>query len=110
MSLLPVSMEPAVPSVFAGADIAATARLNWLGGCPRPRFEDDVWSFVGWADAPVQMKMTEKKVLFDRITHQPWRGRLLHRVAVVGIDGPSLLHNHQNQAETLRSGVNARVS
>ncbi|MER6144677.1 ATP-binding protein [Streptomyces sparsogenes] len=37
--------------------------------------------------------------------------RLLYRAAVVGIDGPSYrLRNHQNQAETLRSGVNARVS
>ncbi|MFI7241672.1 hypothetical protein [Streptomyces qinglanensis] len=32
-----------------------------------------MWSFVGWADAPVQMKVTEKHVLFDRITHRPWR-------------------------------------
>jgi hypothetical protein len=44
--------------VFAGADIAATARLAWLGGCPQPRFEDDVWSFVGWADAPVHPLLT----------------------------------------------------
>ncbi|SER62790.1 hypothetical protein SAMN05421870_10355 [Streptomyces qinglanensis] len=34
MSLLPVSAEPAFLSVFAGADIAATARLNWLSGRP----------------------------------------------------------------------------
>ncbi|GHA73850.1 MULTISPECIES: hypothetical protein [Streptomyces] len=73
MSLLPVSAEPALGSVFAGADIAATTRLTWLRDCPRPRFEDDVWSFVGWADAPVQMKVTEKNVLFNRITHRPWR-------------------------------------
>ncbi|MFF3910571.1 IS21-like element helper ATPase IstB [Streptomyces sp. NPDC001848] len=37
--------------------------------------------------------------------------RLLHRAAVAGIDGPSYrLRGHQNQAETLRAGVNARVS
>ncbi|GAU71414.1 putative transposase [Streptomyces sp. NBRC 110611] len=37
--------------------------------------------------------------------------RLLHRAAVVGIDGPSYrLRGHQNQAEVLRQGVNARVS
>ncbi|WP_331728671.1 IS21-like element helper ATPase IstB [Streptomyces sp. NBC_01176] len=37
--------------------------------------------------------------------------RLLHRAAVAGIDGPSYrLRGHQNQAETLRKGVNARVS
>ncbi|MET9325095.1 hypothetical protein ABZX75_33955 [Streptomyces sp. NPDC003038] len=59
--------------MFVGADVAATARLAWLDGCPRPRFEDDVWSFIGWADAPVQMKVTEKHLLFDRITHWPWR-------------------------------------
>jgi DNA-binding IclR family transcriptional regulator len=37
--------------------------------------------------------------------------RLLHRAAVVGIDGPSYrLRHHQSRAETLRQGVNARVS
>jgi DNA replication protein DnaC len=37
--------------------------------------------------------------------------RLLHRAAVVGIDGPSCrLRGHQRQAEFLRKGVNARVS
>ncbi|MEU0430018.1 ATP-binding protein [Streptomyces canus] len=37
--------------------------------------------------------------------------RLLHRATVVGIDGPSCrLRHHQNHAETLRQGVNARVS
>jgi DNA replication protein DnaC len=37
--------------------------------------------------------------------------RLLHRAAVVGIDGPSYrLRSHQNQAENLRIGVNARVA
>ncbi|MFD3480536.1 hypothetical protein [Streptomyces sp. NPDC058695] len=35
----------------------------------------------------------------------------LHRAAVAGIDGPSYrLRGHQNQAESLRKGVNARVS
>ncbi|MFE5767662.1 hypothetical protein ACFQ7O_04805 [Streptomyces sp. NPDC056485] len=49
MSLLPLPdlAGPAGPSVFAGADVAATAGLAWLDGCPRPRFEDDVWSFDG---------------------------------------------------------------
>jgi len=37
--------------------------------------------------------------------------RLLHRATVVGIDGPSYrLRHHQSHAETLRQGVNARVS
>ncbi|MDV9171030.1 IS21-like element helper ATPase IstB [Streptomyces sp. W16] len=37
--------------------------------------------------------------------------RLLHRATVVGIDGPSYrLRGHQNHADTLRQGVNARVS
>ncbi|MFE3654246.1 ATP-binding protein [Streptomyces sp. NPDC059152] len=37
--------------------------------------------------------------------------RLLHRAAVVGIDGPSYrLRGHQHQADVLRKGVNARVS
>ncbi|MFE4967606.1 ATP-binding protein [Streptomyces sp. NPDC056660] len=37
--------------------------------------------------------------------------RLLHRAAVAGIDGPSYrLRCHRNQAETIRAGVNARVS
>jgi DNA replication protein DnaC len=37
--------------------------------------------------------------------------RLLHRAAVVGIDGPSYrLRSHQHQAENLRIGVNARVA
>lgn len=37
--------------------------------------------------------------------------RLLHRAAVVGIDGPSYrLRSHQGQAETLRKGVAARVA
>ncbi|MFD8339727.1 IS21-like element helper ATPase IstB [Streptomyces solisilvae] len=37
--------------------------------------------------------------------------RLLHRAAVAGIDGPSYrLRGHQNQAEAIRAGVNARVS
>jgi hypothetical protein len=37
--------------------------------------------------------------------------RLLHRAAVAGIDGPSYrLRNHQTQADTIRHGVNARVS
>lgn len=37
--------------------------------------------------------------------------RLLHRAAVVGIEGPSYrLRSHQSQAELLRSGVNARVA
>lgn len=39
MSLLPDFAEPAGQSVFAGADIAATARLAWRDGYPRPRFE-----------------------------------------------------------------------
>ncbi|MFG2998539.1 hypothetical protein [Streptomyces sp. NPDC048340] len=75
MSLLPLPelAGPAGRSVFAGADVAATARLAWLDGCRRPRFEDDVWSFDGWADAPVQMRAPEKTLLFDRITHRPWR-------------------------------------
>ncbi|MFF7146111.1 hypothetical protein ACFZB5_33795 [Streptomyces nodosus] len=60
-------------SVFAGADIAATARLSWLDGHPRPRFEDDVWSLAGWADAPVQMSSAEKTWPFDRILHSGWR-------------------------------------
>jgi DNA replication protein DnaC len=37
--------------------------------------------------------------------------RLLHRAAVAGIDGPSYrLRGHQNQADAMRKGVNARVS
>ncbi|MFE7487320.1 IS21-like element helper ATPase IstB [Kitasatospora sp. NPDC057541] len=37
--------------------------------------------------------------------------RLLHRAAVVGIDGPShRMRSHQNHADILRQGVNARVS
>jgi hypothetical protein len=37
--------------------------------------------------------------------------RLLHRAAVAGIDGPSYwLRSHQTTADTLRAGVNARVS
>lgn len=37
--------------------------------------------------------------------------RLLHRAAVVGIEGPSYrLRSHQSHAELLRSGVNARVA
>lgn len=37
--------------------------------------------------------------------------RLLHRAAVVGIDGPSYrLRSHQGRAETLRKGVAARVA
>jgi DNA replication protein DnaC len=37
--------------------------------------------------------------------------RLLHRAAVVGIDGPSYrLRAHQGHAETMRQGVNARAS
>jgi len=37
--------------------------------------------------------------------------RLLHRAAVVGIDGPSYrLRNHQKHIAALREGVNARVS
>lgn len=37
--------------------------------------------------------------------------RLLHRAAVVGIDGPSYrLRNHQKHITALREGVNARVS
>jgi DNA replication protein DnaC len=37
--------------------------------------------------------------------------RLLHHGVVVGIDGPSYrLRGHQNQAEAIRAGVNARVS
>ncbi|WP_247720437.1 IS21-like element helper ATPase IstB [Streptomyces sennicomposti] len=37
--------------------------------------------------------------------------RLLHRAAVAGIDGPSYrLRGHQNQADALCKGVNARVS
>jgi DNA replication protein DnaC len=37
--------------------------------------------------------------------------RLLHRAAVVGIDGPSYrLHAHQAHAHTLRNGVNAHAS
>jgi DNA replication protein DnaC len=37
--------------------------------------------------------------------------RLLHRAAVVGIDGPSYrLRHHQKTADTLRKAVNARVS
>ncbi|WP_323185662.1 ATP-binding protein [Kitasatospora sp. NBC_01287] len=37
--------------------------------------------------------------------------RLLHKAAVVGIDGPSYrMRSHQSHAETLRKGVNSRVS
>ncbi|WP_345942180.1 ATP-binding protein [Streptomyces sp. SID2888] len=37
--------------------------------------------------------------------------RLLHRAAVAGIDGPSYrLRGHQSQAETIRAGVNARMT
>ena len=35
-----------------GADVAATADLVRRDGFGRPRFEDDVWSREGWADAP----------------------------------------------------------
>ncbi|MFF3820616.1 hypothetical protein ACFYYD_29210 [Streptomyces bluensis] len=73
MSLLPAPAEPAGRSVFAGADIAATACLAWRDGYPRPRFENDVWSFVGWADAPVQMRLAEKNWPFDRVTNPRWR-------------------------------------
>ncbi|MFE9868355.1 ATP-binding protein [Streptomyces sp. NPDC005506] len=37
--------------------------------------------------------------------------RLLHQAAVAGIDGSShRLRGHQNQADAMRKGVNARVS
>jgi len=37
--------------------------------------------------------------------------RLLHRAAVVGIDGPSYrLRSHQSHAQTLRKGVAARAA
>ncbi|MET9617162.1 ATP-binding protein [Kitasatospora indigofera] len=37
--------------------------------------------------------------------------RLLHKAAVVGIDGPSYrMRSHQSHAETLRKGANSRVS
>ncbi|MEK8141732.1 hypothetical protein NKH18_01170 [Streptomyces sp. M10(2022)] len=58
-------------SLFAGADIASTAGLSWKNGAVRPRFEDEVWSFEGWADAPVQMKVTEKTWNFRRMIHDP---------------------------------------
>ncbi|MBO1417768.1 hypothetical protein [Streptomyces sp. FH025] len=73
MSLLLEPAEHRSRSVFAGADIAATARLTWLARSHRPKFEDDVWSFDGWADASVQMTPAEKTWEFDRIAHWPWR-------------------------------------
>ncbi|MEU4147110.1 hypothetical protein [Streptomyces parvulus] len=73
MTTAAVTSERPSRSVFAGADIAATALLAWRKGYPRPRFEDEVWSFTGWADAPVQMSLAEKTWRFDRIRRPAWR-------------------------------------
>lgn len=42
-------------------------------GAIRPRFEDEVWSLKGWADAPVQMKSPEGNWNFGRVHHPAWR-------------------------------------
>ncbi|MFD9192860.1 hypothetical protein ACFWCA_32180 [Streptomyces phaeochromogenes] len=73
MTIAAVHGELPERSVFAGADIAATAGLNWKSGAVRPRFEDEVWSLKGWADAPVQMKSPEGNWNFGRIHHPAWR-------------------------------------
>ncbi|MFE2937309.1 hypothetical protein [Streptomyces sp. NPDC059278] len=73
MSLLLDTGERPARSVFAGTDIPATAQLRWSNGHLRPRFEDDLWEFFGWADAPVQMSRAEKMWPFERIVVQTWR-------------------------------------
>lgn len=73
MTIEPTAASSPGRGVFAGSDVAATAGLTWLPGHRRPRFEDEVWCFDGWADAPVQMTPTEKNWRFDRITHPSWR-------------------------------------
>ncbi|MFG2631440.1 hypothetical protein [Streptomyces sp. NPDC048473] len=73
MNLAPATAGVPSGSLFAGADVAATAGLVWRDGFGRPRFEDDVWPLEGWADAPVQMKPTEKKWEFSRIKDPAWR-------------------------------------
>ncbi|MER6692245.1 hypothetical protein [Streptomyces minutiscleroticus] len=73
MTLLPEWSGRPSRSVFSGADVAATARLAWRAGCPRPRFEDEVWSLAGWTDAPAQMTPAEKTWRFDRIAYPAWR-------------------------------------
>ena len=51
------------------------------------------------------------EILGDTTVAAAMLDRLLHRAAVAGIDGPSYrLRNHQTQADTIRKGVNARVS
>ncbi|WP_380286546.1 hypothetical protein [Kitasatospora purpeofusca] len=60
-------------SVFTGADIAATAGMRWHPGAARPKFEDQVWSLAGWADAPIQMKPTEKTWDFAEIRYPGWQ-------------------------------------
>jgi hypothetical protein len=80
MTAEPTTTSPAggVPhpprrSVFAGLDVCEAAGLAVLPGFPRPRFEADVWSMEGLADAPRQMPPYEKTLDFSKIRNPLWR-------------------------------------
>lgn len=60
-------------SLFAGVDVAEFAGLRWTPGADRPRFEQDTWSFQGWADASMQMRAAEKRWQFGLIRNPRWR-------------------------------------
>ncbi|MFE7409378.1 ATP-binding protein [Streptomyces laurentii] len=70
-----------------------------------------------------QMYLKSSAILTTKVGIADWAGafgdatvattmfdRLLHRAAVVGIDGPSYrLRSHQTQADTIRKGAKAGV-
>ena len=53
-SLGPSAVAGGAMSVFAGADVCATAGLTLLLGAVRPVDDTDLWDLCGLADAPTR--------------------------------------------------------
>ncbi|MER7231721.1 ATP-binding protein [Streptomyces olivaceus] len=101
---------------FAGLKLLITDELDYL-----PLSEDGASALFQVID---QRYLKSSTILTTNVGFADWAGvfgdatvaaamldRLLHRAAVAGIDGPSYrLRDHQNQADAMRKGVNARVS
>ena len=60
-------------SVFACADVCATAGLTLRPGAVRPAYDNEVWDLRGLADAPHEMTEREKRWDFSAIDNPRWR-------------------------------------
>jgi hypothetical protein len=69
----PSAVAGGAMSVFAGADVCATAGLTLLLGAVRPVYDNDLWDLCGLADAPHEMTEREKRWDFSAIDNPLWR-------------------------------------